>query len=229
MPTIGKHQIAAVLLTGVLALPSRGPRAADIPAMSAWAPPTRGSRIDTARALPPVSREEIFQAIQDDLARRGVVGREALRPGDLIIQSAVPALKKDAGLRARSIRYDRIRRETVFQLWASREPEYLPFDVTTRLTPESWGWASLAEGQPSGAGAAAAGGAGHPAKTRPPVLVKPGTPATLTIQGENVRVTTTVDPLQPGIQGQRILVREVASGQLMNAEVVDAGMLEASL
>ena len=31
----------------------------------------------------PLSRREIFQAIQNDLAQRGISGREELRPGDL--------------------------------------------------------------------------------------------------------------------------------------------------
>ena len=40
------------------------------------------------------------------------------------------------------------------------------------------------------------------ARSKPPVLAKPGKPATLVMLGENVRITTTVVPLQPGIKGQ---------------------------
>lgn len=230
MSLIPKCRFAAALLVLVIAFPGHQSRAADVPAVSAWAAPAGNSGIDAARPLHPVSRQEIFQAIQDDLARRGVAGRAALRPGDLIIQSAVPALKQDAGLRAKSVRYDPIRRETVFELWASQEPQFLPFEVTTRRAPESWGGAALAERQrtdPS-AGEPATGATARAAQARPPVLAKPGTTATLVIVGENVRITTTVLPLQPGIKGQRILVRDWASGRVMNADVVGAGLLQAS-
>jgi flagella basal body P-ring formation protein FlgA len=46
--------------------------------------------------------------------------------------------------------------------------------------------------------------------------------------GENVRITATVIPLQPGSKGQRILVRELTTARVMNAEVVDEGLLRTS-
>jgi flagella basal body P-ring formation protein FlgA len=60
------------------------------------------------------------------------------------------------------------------------------------------------------------------------VLAKPGTPATLVMLGQNMRITTTVDPLQPGIRGQCILVRDPATARVMTAEVVDEGLLQIS-
>jgi flagella basal body P-ring formation protein FlgA len=57
------------------------------------------------------------------------------------------------------------------------------------------------------------------------MLAKPGRPATLVMLGQNVRVTTTVVPLQPGIKGQVILVRDPATARVMKAEVVDEGLL----
>ncbi len=177
-----------------------------------------------------ISRREIFQAIQDNLARMGVLRRAELRPEDLHIQSSVPVLKVDMGLLVKNIRFSPLRRETVFELWASQEPQYLPFEVTTRLDPRIFGLATgmgLVEG---GGGhqteSPTTGQRGGSDRSKPPVLAKPGTPATLIMLGQNVRITTTVDPLQPGRKGQRILVRDTTTARVLNAEVVDDGLLQ---
>ena len=136
------------------------------------------------------------------------------------------------GLLVKKIGFDPLRRETVFELWASQEPQYLPFEVTTRRDPRSLGLAT-------GMGLVEAGG-GHQTespttgqrggsdRSKPPVLAKPGTPATLIMLGQNVRITTTVVPLQPGSKGQCILVRDTTTARVMNAEVVDEGLLQTS-
>ncbi len=66
------------------------------------------------------------------------------------------------------------------------------------------------------------------ARSKAPVLAKPGRPATLVMLGQNVRITTTVVPLQPGSKGQCILVRDLATARVMTAEVVDEGLLRTS-
>jgi len=160
----------------------------------------------------------------------GISGWRELRPEDLHIQSSVPVLKVDMGLMVKNIRFNPLRRETIFELWASQEPQYLPFEVTTRRDPRFFGLAS-------GMGLAKAGGGprtespttgqrGRADRSKPPVLAKPGTPATLIMLGQNVRITTTVDPLQPGSKGQRILVRDTTTARVLNAEVVDEGLLQ---
>ena len=137
------------------------------------------------------------------------------------------------GLLVKNVRFNPIRRETVFELWASHEPQYLPFEVTTRRDPRIFGWPQggleddrsrrdyKTESPTTGQGR-------NRARSKPPVLAKPGTPATLIMLGQNVRITTTVDPLQPGSKGQRILVRDIATARVMNAEVVDEGLLQTS-
>jgi len=67
------------------------------------------------------------------------------------------------------------------------------------------------------------------AVSKPPVLVKPGRPATLVMLGQNVRITTTVEPLQPGSKGQCILVRDLTTSRVLSAEVLGEGLLQASL
>ena len=219
----------------------------------------QGSRRTPENAALALSRDEIFQAIQSDLARKGI--RENLRAEDLRIQLTVPVSEKDAGLEVKEIGFDPIRRETVFELWTPKQPQNLPFHVTTRRDLEQLGLAprsSLkpeesatpahlsdrpAEGSTGWPGtnfistvlpwprpydAAHAGEGPSPVKVRPPALAKPGRPATLIILGPNIRITTTVIPLQPGSKGQSIRVRDLASARVMTAEVVDEGLLQAS-
>jgi hypothetical protein len=164
----------------------------------------------------------------------GIPGGEELQPGDLRIQSSPPALKEDVGLQLKSIGFDPIRREMVFELWTSHEPQYLPFEVTTRRDPQGLGLTPRPEGKLVEAGGESA--SGNPAITpggsrdrlKLPVLAKPGKPATLIMLGQNMRITTTVVPLQPGTKGQCILVRDTATARVMRAEVVDEGLLRTS-
>jgi len=184
------------------------------------------------RELRLLSRREIFQAIQNHLAQMGIPGRGELRTEDLNIQSSVPVLNVDMGLIVKKIRFNPLRSETVFELWASHEPQYLPFEVTTRLDPQTFGLASRMGWGPTETGwgrqteSLKTGQEGSPAHSKSPVLAKPGTTATLIMFGQNVRITTTVEPLQPGTKGQSILVRDTTTARVMNAEVVDKGLLQ---
>jgi len=178
-----------------------------------------------------ISRADILQAIQSGLAQRGFAEGEKLQPGDLDIQATPPVLTEDVGLQLMRMGFDPIRRETVFELRASLAPQYLPFEVrihddharfSTRFRP--------------GARNGATDGAGtnrltlNPSANQDPsihrVLAKPGRSATLLMLGQNVRITTTVVPLQPGSRGQSILVRDPSTQRVMRAEVVDDGLLE---
>jgi hypothetical protein len=233
MTAVSKCRIAsALLLLWVLALPTDA-RSADASLRKASSA-TQESEAIPRRAPRPLSRREIFRVIQNDLAQKGIAGREGLQPEDLRIQSAVPALKDDAGLEVKRIGFDPIRGEVVFELWASREPQYLPFKVTTRRDRQSWGlnawpdWKLAHKGGESRAGIPTAARGTGPAGAKSNVLAKAGSPATLVMLGQNVRITTTVVPLQPGVKGQRIFVRDPATQRVMSAEVVDEGLLRTS-
>ena len=231
MPVIRKSRVVSALLLLLMFAPLADTRPADVPLRKARAEVRPASDVILPRPPHPLSRREIFQAIQDDLARREISGRRELRPEDLNIQSSVPVLKVDTGLKVKRIGFDPFRRVVVFELWASQEPQFLPFEVTTRRDPRSWG---LTSG--SAWGLAEAGGelgikTGQEAsrvRSKPPVLAKPGTPATLVMQGQNMRITTTVVPLEPGSKGQTIRVRDVVTARVMTAEVVDEGLLRTS-
>jgi hypothetical protein len=234
MLTMVKSLFLSACLLSVMVAASIDARAADIPLRKALATPSQESEVISRREPRTLSRREIFQAIQNDLAQMGISERGELRPGDLNIQSSVPVLRDDMGLQVKRIGFDPIRRETVFELWASHEPQYLPFEVTTRRDPQTLGLASHIAWNPGEAGGGfqtenpTAGQGMSRARSKAPVLAKSGKPATLVMLGENVRITTTVIPLQPGIRGQRILVRELTTARVMSAEVVDEGLLRTS-
>ncbi len=217
----------SLLLLALLFAPCREANSADVHRSLPTATP--GKVLSSPRAPSLVERQEIFQAIQKDLALMGVARRAELQPGDLIIQCSVPALKGGMGLEVKRMGFDPIRRVIVFELWASLEPQYLPFEVTTRRDPRSWGLTPPPEW--NGANATESRGLQQrrvTAGSKAPVLAKPGRSATLVMLGKNVRITTTVVPLQPGIKGQCILVRDPATARVMTAEVVDEGLLETS-
>lgn len=224
----------STLLLSLMLWPIASGRSANAVIRKAVAVPPDERKVIPRREPRPISRREIFQVIQNELARRGFAEGKELQPGDLTIQSSVPALQDDPGLRVERIDFDPIRHETVFELWTSREPQYLPFEVTTRRDPLGWGFTPGPEWDKGGPGAQPRDGnpgTGAGAlwiSRKAPVLAGPGRLATLVMLGQNVRITTTVVPLQPGIRGQCILVRDPETGRVMIAEVVDEGLLQTS-
>lgn len=208
---------------------------ANVPVTKTWAaPPLRHQGVSEVAPHSP-SRREIYQAIQNYLQQMGTASRGNLRAEDLRIQSSVSGRNENAGLEVKKISFDPLRQAVIFELWASHEPQYLPFAVTTRRDPAIWGMPQLLNGSTSDAGKGSNGETPNSGKAadvtsrKQPVLVKPGRPATLVMQGPNLRVTTTVVPLQPGIKGQTIMVRDATTARVMRAEVVDEGLLQAGL
>lgn len=62
----------------------------------------------------------------------------------------------------------------------------------------------------------------------PPVLVEPGTPATVMAQDSRLRIYLAVMPLQAGVFGQIIRVRDLTTRRVFKAEVVDRDYLQAN-
>jgi hypothetical protein len=177
----------------------------------------------------PISRQEILKSIQGKLEQMGISGFGELSADDLTIQSSVPALLADAGLQVKRIRFDAFRGAIVFELWAMQEPQFLPFEVTLRDRPELIAKLSHELGESGGNVQTESPSLKQGARivhTRPPVLAKPGTPATLIMLGQNVRITMAVVPLQPGAKGQSILVRDLSTERVITAEVVDQNLLQ---
>lgn len=180
MPLSPKSRFLRYLLLLLMLVPVREVRPADAPIRAISVAPSQSTEATLDRESRSLSRREIFRAIQEDLARRGVSGRDELRPEELNIQSSVPVLKEDMGLQVNRIGFDSIRRETVFEIWTSRAPKYLPFEVTTRRDPESLGLTPHpksnlgdADGK-SPNGNSAIGRVLCATRSKLPVLVKPG-------------------------------------------------------
>jgi hypothetical protein len=220
--------VRPLLLSFAIVASLAAAQSADAPLTKTMVAPSEMSEVVPECAPRMVSRREIYQAIQDALAQRGIAGRELLTPEDLQIQASVPALVVDMGLILKNIRYNPIRREMVFALWTSQQPQFLPFVVTTKRD-----LAGLQLNRPAG-GTGEAGGdyralspiTSPRATPKPPVLVKPGAAATLIMLGRNARITLSVLPLQPGAKGQTILVRDLATARVMAAKVIDTGLLQ---
>ena len=209
--------------------------AADAPLNLATATPPAHREATTTLPRRLLTRRDIFQAIENYLDQTGNDLRARLRPGDLRIQASVPVIKDDAGLEVKKISFDPLRRETVFEVWTSHQPQYLPFTVTTRGDPGSWSLSPPPQRNSNARQAEfrndtpviASGAKGAGSKL--PVLARPGQPATLVMLGGNMRITTTVVPLQPGVKGQCILVRDATTARVMKAEVIDEGLLQVGL
>ena len=152
MPVALKSRVVSALLLLLMLARPMDMRPADAPLRKGLATSSQESEVIPRHEPRPLSRREIFQAIQNDLAQMGISGRGGLQPEDLKIQSSVPALKGDMGLQVKRIGFDPIRRETVFELWTSHEPQYLPFEVTTRRDPQSLGLTSNSAWKPGEAG-----------------------------------------------------------------------------
>ena len=108
---------------------------------------------------------------------------------------------------------------SLLKLRRDRDPRSLGLnsDLASRLL-DAGGGDPRAESSASGL-------AGCQLRSKAPVLAKPGTLATLIMLGQNVRITTSADPLQPGSKGQCILVRESSTARVMKAEVIAEGLL----
>jgi hypothetical protein len=216
----------------MLAAPPSAQPASPLP-HDGLAPNGREKEAAPGRASRTVSRGEIFQAIRNDLARKGARESGIPRPEDLKVQFAAPVFGKDAGLQVRKIAFDPVRHETFFELWTSKRPRLLPFRVAAKWDPQAAGLVppyDKAATPESGIGRPAQAGQGlKPTKSRAPVLAKPGRPATLVMLGHDLRITMTVMPLQPGTKGQCILVRDTFNSRIMRAEVVAEGLLHTDL
>ncbi len=223
----------AVFLTLLATIPTAKSYSADAQLQKDLASAqTKGAEIPS-RPLPMVSRRQIFQAIQNELALRGISAGGRLRPEELNIQASVPAMNGDQRLQVKSIHYRPLRGDVVFDLWAPQEPHFLPFEVAVRNNRDLISKFSVPPATSASVAAPDQDASTAPAlrqrRSKALVLATPGTLATLLMVGQNIRITTAVVPLQPGVLGQAILVRDVSTARVMTAEVVDRNLLRINL
>ena len=185
-----------------------------------------------------LSSAEIWTAIEDFLAGKGLPAiappacsepgadgstmpeREAAEPGrqdcavgGLQLQAPVFVTKPDPGLEVKSMEPDRVRRQLRFLFRTAHEPQVLPFYVTVERLPSEMTWRP----EPSKSV--------RPASAPPVVLVPAGKPAKLVVETATMRLTALVSPLESGVQGQVIRVRNLDTQRVFEAQVVGAGLL----
>jgi hypothetical protein len=177
----------------------------------------------------------------------------------LNLQAPVFVTKPDPGLELKHVEPDRVERKTRFLLWTSKEPQVLPFYVTIEGLSEAATWASShieqsgegpiptnshferrktggdlndSRGLLGGSSprvTAHKEGSTHQAISSPVVLVAAGKPAKLVVETATVRMTTLVTPLESGVKGQIIRVRNQDTQRVLQAEVVGVGLVQAEL
>jgi hypothetical protein len=186
----------------------------------------------------PVTREQVAAVIGAALGRGTTVD-----PATLGLQFSTPVYftGDDPGLEVTEIEFDALHRATKFRLWTSREPENLPFYVTAPGSSKVTGrLATPAEVRaetkaPTAVAAAESGPPARPVETtrspakRPETLVRAGVATRLVIQGADYRLTSTVIPLQPGVLGQEIRVRDPFTLKILTAQVAGPGLLTGTL
>jgi hypothetical protein len=183
-------------------------------------------------------------------AINAVLGREnAVDPATLNLQLSTLVTSDDPGLEVTGIEFDAFHQVTRFRLRTAKEPEHLPFYVT--MPGRQMGSKAAAQ-SPAAAEArtathseehlaipaysgpahavADAGASAVKSSTRgSEVLVKAGVATQLVIEGADYRLMSTVIPLQPGVLGQEVRVRDPLTHKISSAQVAGPGLLKGSL
>jgi hypothetical protein len=206
-----------------------------------------------------LSTAEILAAIETFREGEGLRGARAASLSGLSLQAPVFVTKADAGVEVRRVESDRVQRKTRFLLWTSKEPQVLPFYVTVEELPERAGRTSshneptgesptptdsnfecrsatgdltdspgLVGGSPPRV-TAHKGESTQQAMASRVVLVVAGRPARLVVEMATLRMTALVTPLQSGVKGQTIRVRNLDTQRAFEAEVVGPDLLQAEV
>jgi hypothetical protein len=151
-------------------------------------------------------------------ALRGFFHRE-LNPGDLRFTAPLTTAA-DPAVEVVSAHRDAAHDDLEVICRARHDAQLLPFAVSVPLAAGDE--ARIAEARLQRAVAAAPAEA---ARTALPILVRPGHPATLAIRHPGFAITTSVEPLQAGRAGDRILVRNPGNHALLHVFVRGANLV----
>jgi hypothetical protein len=204
-----------------------------------------------------LSLDEIRVAIETFLAAEGISASRPALEDSLSHQAPVFVTRQNPGLVVKRMEPDRVRRQIRFLLWTSNEPQVLPFYVTVEeqaknATPVFMGhaetgpeapaadrqveahkadgdsFAALLKSSRSGATVRNAGSA-RQATAPAMVLVTRGKPTKMVVETGTLRMTALVSPLESGVKGQLIRVKNVDTQRIFMAEVAGEDLLEANL
>lgn len=176
-------------------------------------------RVIVTRKRRRLSSAEILTAIETCMARGALDGFRTSSLNGLDLKAPVYVTKPDPGLEVRRVDSDPVQRKTRFLLWTSNEPQMLPFYVTIAGLP----------GSRSPQVTVDKGKSTRQATLFPMVLVAVGKPAKLVVETPTLRMTALVTPLESGVKGQLISVRNQDTQRELKAEVVGADLLQVRL
>jgi hypothetical protein len=151
-------------------------------------------------------------------ALHGFLHRD-FHPGDLRFTAPLTTAS-DPEVEVVSAHRDAARGDLEVICRARHDAQLLPFAVSVPLAAGDQ--ARIAQARLQRAVAAASPEAPPAAR---PILVRPGHPATLAIRHPGFAITTTVEPLQAGRQGDRILVRNPGNHALLHVWVHGANLV----
>ncbi|HEX4074109.1 MAG TPA: flagella basal body P-ring formation protein FlgA [Candidatus Acidoferrales bacterium] len=180
-----------------------------------------------------LSAGELCSSIQSALRSSGAP--EAALPSAEQLRPAVPVTITvgDPGLQVLRMDADVVPGSVRVRLWTGNEPVIHPFDVRVLADPDLLRW--LAQSEHSTHASRVFNASAKPAKEKqfapptpkPVTLVFSGRTATLLLRQPDMEVRTPVMPLNSGVSGQWIRVRNLSTGQTIAAQVVGPGSLVA--
>jgi Chaperone for flagella basal body P-ring formation len=194
-----------------------------------WAEESTASP-DTAA---PVTRQEVWQAVEAELRIRGLSGRQLPRVEDLDLPADLPALD-GRSLRVTSACWDEGPRRTQFRLECGEPGECLPFLAYVHDRRDDRGDGHGDDGGNADSGARAVpcrmASGRHAAQGVPPKplrkpTVRAGDRATAVFVSDRLRMTASVTCLERGREGEVIRVRG-EEGNIFRARISGPARLE---
>jgi len=167
-----------------------------------------------ARTIP-VTRQEVWQAVVDELGKRGISEQQLPRVEDLDLPVALPALP-GRSLRVSSACRDEGVGRTRFRLQCREPGQCLPFLVYVRDFP----------GDDRNAASCRLPSPRLAAQAKPIAVVRAGERATAVFLADRLRMTASVTCLERGNQGAIIRVRG-QDGHVFRARISGHALLEA--
>jgi hypothetical protein len=171
--------------------------------------------------LTPITREEVWQAVTDELRQRGVRGVQLLRVEEIELPTAVPAAASRT-LRVSMVCWDANLERAQFQLECREPGQCVPF-----LAYADAG-RSTAMGSEKIAGSSCRAATRQRTMTSAPHknVIRVGDRATVLFRGTRLNLTALVTCLERGAEGAIIRVRS-QDGQIFRARVAAPARLEA--
>lgn len=184
--------------------------------------------ITVQRAARPLTREEVYAAIQKTLSKNAL-GLPPILPEDISMGTTVLVPDGPANLEVTEVTYDEFIGSARFRLWSRSAPGVHPFFATARVPKPSvkdvLGSLAKPAATPDPGKLAATD---HPRAPAPAVLVEPGQSALLHLYSNDTNIFLVVNPRQQGHLGDIVRVQLMSTGRVFSARVVGSGALEAA-